>query len=132
LRALRSGGKPRRTPPALRAMLTVALALVPARATGLGPSPKSRPRHPRLESRLAGEDPTRSVAHVGAVEVEPHAARERLGVPFYQAGVGTSRAALDAVEAGIGALHRRGSIHGGGVRMSLEHLLGVAQGTSFL
>src|SRR3712207_4607540 len=99
--------------------------LLTAQAACLGTSLEGRPRHLGLEGSLARHYPAGGVAHVGAVEVEPDAADQRLAVVFSEAGVGASCAALSAVVAGFYALHQRGGVHRGGARVGLEHLLGV-------
>ena len=85
-------------PAVLHAVLAVLPALVAANAARLGARPEGCAGRPGLEGRLAGEDPARGVAHVGAVEVEPYAAGQRLGVVLPEAGVGAGCAALGAVE----------------------------------
>ena len=106
-------------------MLAVLLALVAANAARLGARPQRRAGHPGLEGRQAGEDSARGVAHVGAVEVEADAARQRLGVVLPEAGVGAGGAALGAVEARplcTSPARRRPPRRSSGW---LEHLLGV-------
>ena len=110
----------------------VLFALLTAQAASLGPGPKGSPRHLGLEDCLTGEDTSRGVARVGAVEVETYAARERLGVVLAETGVGAGGATLGTLEAGLYALHQRGGLHRGGARVSLEHLLGVGHDESFL
>ena len=98
----------------------------------LGARLEGGPRHLRLEGRLTGEDPTRGIAHVSAVEVEPDAAGEGLGVVLAEAGVRASCATLSTVEAGLYALNERPGVHGSGARVGLQHLLGVGHEASFL
>ena len=110
----------------------VVLALVAAQTASLGARLKGGPRHLRLEGRLTGEDPTRGIAHVCAVEVEPDAAGEGLGVVLAEAGVRASCATLSTVEAGLYARNERPGVHGSGARVGLQHLLGVGHEASFL
>ncbi len=102
---------------------SVLLALITANAAGFGARLERRPSQPGLEGRLAGDDPARGVADVGAVEVEPDAAGERLGVILPKAGVGAGGAALGTVAAGLNALHQRGGINRGGARVGLVAIL---------
>jgi hypothetical protein len=111
--------------PAVLVVRGVLLTLVTAQAACFGTSLEGRPRHLRLEGRLPRHYPAGGGAHVGAVQVEPDAAGERLGIVLAEAGVGASCATLGAVVAGFYALHQRGGVHRGAARVSLEHLLGV-------
>jgi hypothetical protein len=87
--------------PAVLVVGSVLLALIPAKAASFGTGLERRPRHLRLEGRLTGKDPARSVAHVGAVEVKADTAGQRLGVVLAEASVGASCTALSAVVAGF-------------------------------
>jgi hypothetical protein len=118
--------------PAVLIVGGVVLALVAAQTASLGARLEGGPRHLRLEGRLTGEDPTRRIAHVSAVEVEPDAAGEGLGVVLAEAGVRASCATLSTVEAGLYALNERPGVHGSGARVGLQHLLGVGHEASFL
>jgi hypothetical protein len=118
--------------PAVLIVGGVVLALVAAQTASLGTRLEGGPRHLRLEGRLTGEDPTRGIAHVSAVEVEPDAAGEGLGVVLAEAGVRASCATLSTVEAGLYARNERPGVHGSGARVGLQHLLGVGHEASFL
>ena len=98
----------------------------------LGAPLEGGPRHLRLEGRLTGEHPTHGIAHVSAVEVEPDAAGEGLGVVLAEAGVRASCATLSTVEAGLYACNERPGVHGSGARVGLQHLLGVGHDAAFL
>ena len=118
--------------PAVLVVGGVPLALLRAQTACFGASLERGPRHLGLEIGLAGEDPARGVAHVGAVEVEPYAAGERLGVVLTEAGVGAGGAALGAVQASLDALNERLGVQRRGARVSLKHLLSVGHDASFL
>ena len=105
--------------PAVLVVGGVLLALRTAKAARLGAGPKGSPRHLGLEGRLAGEDTSRGVAHIGAVEVETYAAGQRFGFVLAEAGVSAGGAALGAVEAGLYTPHQRGGVHRSGARVSL-------------
>ncbi len=96
----------------------VLLTLLTAQAACFGTSLESRPGHLRLEGRLARNYSAGGVAHVGAVEVEPDAAGERLGIVLAVAGVGAICAALGAVVA-------RCAMHSTNMEASTAALLGL-------
>jgi hypothetical protein len=83
------------------AVLGVLLALVPAEAARSGASLQGCVCHLGIEGRLAGQYLAGGLADVGAVEVEPYAAGQRLHVLLAEAGVGARGAGLGAVEAGL-------------------------------
>ena len=118
--------------PAVLLVGGVPLALLRAQAACFGASLERGPRHLGLEIGLAGEDSARGVADVGAVEVVPYAAGERLGVVLTEAGVGAGGAALGAVQASLDALDERLGVQRRGARVGLEHLLSVGHDASFL
>jgi hypothetical protein len=110
----------------------VPLALVATQLAGLRTGLQRPADHLGLEGRLTGEDTSRGVAHIGAVEVEPDAASERFGVVLSEAGVGAGGATLGAVVASLYAFHQRRGVHRGAARVGLEHLLSVGHEASFL
>ncbi len=116
----------------LHAVLAVLLALITANAAGFGAGLECRAGHLSLKGRLTGEDASRDLAYVGAVEVEPDTACERLGVILPKAGVGAGGAALGTVEAGLYTLYQCGGVHRSAARTRLKHLLGVGHEGSFL
>jgi hypothetical protein len=118
--------------PAMLHVLCMTLALLTAESASPSAGFKSGPCHLRIESRLAGQDLTSSIAHVGAVEVETNATDQHLYVLLTEAGVGTSGTGLGAVEAGLDALHQGISVQRHLVRVRLDHFSSVGHGYSFL
>jgi hypothetical protein len=66
--------------PAVFVVGGVLLTLLTTQVACFGTSMEGCSRYLRLEGRLSRHYPARGVADVGAVEVEPYAASERLGV----------------------------------------------------
>jgi hypothetical protein len=56
---------------------------------------------------LSRDDVASGSAEVSAIEIEPDAAGEGLGIRFAQAGIGAGRAGLGAVEAGADTGEKR-------------------------
>ena len=104
----------------------VGLTLLATQAARFGASLESSPGHRRLELRLPGEDPPRTGALVRAVEAHGDAALHVLDHFLAEAGIGTGRARLGAVEARLYALDERLGVHSCGARVGIEHLPGVS------
>jgi hypothetical protein len=70
--------------------------------------------------RLAGRDPARRVAHVGAVEVEPNAPHQLEDVRLAEAGVGATGARGGTVEALVDAFEEQVAVESDRPRMPLD------------
>ena len=103
----------------------------PSHPASLGASLQGGLRYLRVKGRLAGEDLAGRVAHVGAVKVEADAASQHLYILLTEAGVGAGGAGLGAVEAGLDALNQCLGIHGGFVRVRLDHPSSISHVYSF-
>jgi hypothetical protein len=113
-------------------VLGVSLALVGAEAARLQARLNDRSRKPGLELDLPGKHIPRGRAHVGAIQVQANASDERLEVLLSEACVGTRRAALRAVVTGLDTTAENAGIDGRLSWVSLDHLLRVSHGFSFL
>ena len=84
-------------------VLGVALALLGAPPAGQPARLQHGPGEAGVVLELAGQDPSRRRAHVGAAQVGADAAAQDGHVIFTEAGVGAGGAGLNAVEAGFDA-----------------------------
>lgn len=70
-------------------------------------------------------DLTRSLAHVGAIQIEPNALRKIVHLIFAKTGVRTRNAGLCAIEAGLNALDQDVIGRAFDVRVGADHLVNV-------
>ena len=108
--------------------LSVSLALVAAASARLRASFEQPPGHLRIGAHLPRKGATRRLADIGAVEVEPDAARQLLDLVLAETRVCARGTRLRTVEAGVDTAGERGSIELNLRRCRLEHLPGMGHG----
>src|SRR5215212_11606773 len=104
------------------------LTLLTAQPAGLSAGLKRGTCHFRIKGRLAGQDLTGGLAHIGTVKVKANAASEHLDVLFTKAGVCTCGTGLGAVKARLDALHQCIGVHRHSAWVRLDHLSSVGHG----
>jgi hypothetical protein len=84
-----------------------------------------------LQDRLPGQYPTRGVAKICAIEIEPYAAGQRLGIVLAEEGIGAGRAGLGTFEAGFYSLGQDVEVDYSTFGVHLKHSAGVTHLFSF-
>jgi hypothetical protein len=107
---------------AVLVVLGVPLTLVATGATGRGAGLDHRAEDTDIGRGLTGEDAARSVAGVGAIEVEANAAHQLLYPLLAEIGVGGTGAAGGTLETLIDAAQERISVDARWSWMGLDHL----------
>lgn len=78
-------------------------------------------QHGRLDDEVSCRDRARGRAKIGAVEAQSNAAREHLEIVLGQTGIGTGRAGLRTIVAGLDATDQRRVRFALKARMCADH-----------